>query len=47
MVTYWNSMWSHRRDETWKRFIQISLSIEDDEAVTKLLVELEQEGAIL
>jgi hypothetical protein len=40
-------MRSHRRDETWKGFIQISLSIEDDEAVTKLLVELEQEGAIL
>lgn len=33
MLTYWYSMWSHRRDGLWKGFVQIDLApIEDDDA---------------
>lgn len=28
--TYWYSMWSHKRDETWKGFLQIDLSQNED-----------------
>lgn len=29
--SYWYSMWSHKRDGTWKGFLQIDLSPSDDE----------------
>lgn len=33
MTTYWYGMWSHRRDHTWKGFLQVDLDpAEDDEA---------------
>lgn len=36
-ISYWYSMWSHRRDSQWKGFIQVSLSPEEDiEAITAL-----------
>lgn len=28
--TYWYSMWSHRRDATWKGYLQIDLDPQDD-----------------
>ena len=31
-TSYWYSMWSHKRDESWKGFLQIDLSPKDDEA---------------
>jgi hypothetical protein len=31
-TAYWYSMWSHKRDESWKGFLQIDLSPSDDEA---------------
>ncbi len=31
-TSYWYSMWSHKRDESWKGFLQIDLSPTDDEA---------------
>lgn len=35
--TYWYSMWSHRRDTTWKGYLQIDLNLADDvPAVTHL-----------
>jgi hypothetical protein len=36
-VTYWYSMWSHRRgDERWKGFVELSLSEDDTEALAWL-----------
>jgi len=29
-VSYWYSMWSHRRDQTWKGYVQISLDDQRD-----------------
>ena len=29
-ISYWYSMWSHRRDGTWKGFVQIDLNPVDD-----------------
>lgn len=29
-TTYWYSMWSHRRDEHWKGFVQVDLSPRED-----------------
>ncbi len=31
-VSYWYSMWSHRRDQMWKGFVQIGLDDTDEEA---------------
>lgn len=36
-VAYWYSMWSHRRDETWKGFVQIDLSPSEDAAALAIL----------
>ena len=34
---YWYSVWSHRRDSTWKGYLQIDLdSVEDDRAALNL-----------
>ena len=30
-ITYWYSMWSHRRDGIWKGFVQVDLSPREDE----------------
>ena len=29
-ATYWNNLWSHRRDGRWKGYVQIDLSPTDD-----------------
>ena len=29
-ISYWYSMWSHRRDGVWKGFIQVSLDPTED-----------------
>ena len=29
-ATYWNNLWSHRRDGRWKGYVQIDLSPADD-----------------
>lgn len=31
-ISYWYSMWSHRRDHLWKGFVQIELNNSDEEA---------------
>lgn len=42
LVSYWYSMWSHRRDgTTWKGFIQIELSPTEDALALDTLVLLE------
>lgn len=35
---FWYSLWSHRRDQTWKGFVQIDLASKDD-ADAKLLLD--------
>ncbi|MDZ7853919.1 MAG: hypothetical protein U5L98_15055 [Halomonas sp.] len=42
-TSYWYSMWSHRRDDVWKGFLQVSLS-PDPEARKKLERLKDQEG---
>lgn len=31
-TTYWHSLWSHRRNEQWKGYLQVDLSSADDQA---------------
>lgn len=38
MIAYWYSMWSHRRDGTWKGFVQVDLGPEQDAAVRQSIV---------
>lgn len=38
MTAYWYSMWSHRRNEAWKGFLEISLDPRDDADAAKLLL---------
>ncbi len=44
-ISYWYSMWSHRRDEKWKGFVQVELSSAEDQAASALLDQIEREGA--
>lgn len=43
-VSYWYSMWSHRRDGTWKGFVQVNLDNTEDalamQALAKARIEL-------
>lgn len=39
--TYWYSMWSHRRNEAWKGYIQIELDSSSDEAAYKIILQSE------
>ena len=41
MVTYWYSMWSHRRNGIWKGFVRIDLDTEKDAGARTLLQELQ------
>jgi len=36
-VSYWYSLWSHRRDHTWKGFVQVPLSPDQDSHAQALL----------
>lgn len=41
-ITYWYSMWSHRRgDELWKGFLEVELSPDLDKEALKLLTDQE------
>ncbi|MBK1735978.1 hypothetical protein CKO15_11965 [Halorhodospira abdelmalekii] len=42
--SYWYSIWSHRRDETWKGFVQVSL-FPDPSAREHLNRLMDQEGS--
>lgn len=46
-ISYWYSMWSHRRNGIWKGFIQVELSPPEDQIATSLLDQIEKEGARL
>lgn len=43
-ATYWNSLWSHRRDGRWKGYVQIDLSPSDDREAEANLDEMNDEG---
>jgi len=43
LISYWYSMWSHRRDGLWKGFLQVDISPEQDHIAEALLNQIEQE----
>lgn len=43
-ATYWNSLWSHRRNGRWKGYVQIALSPSDDREAKANLDEMNDEG---
>lgn len=42
-ITYWYSMWSHRRDLVWKGFIQLDIDPAQDKEAHRLLENLKAE----
>lgn len=40
-VIFWYSLWSHRRDQTWKGFLQVELDNQDDAEVVSLIDSIE------
>jgi hypothetical protein len=46
LVSYWYSMWSHRRNGQWKGFIQVDLDPVEDLAAQKVLEVKGQEGGL-
>ena len=42
--SYWNSMWSHRRNQVWKGFVQIDLAPSDDAPAIAQLHNLARQG---
>jgi hypothetical protein len=44
-ISYWYSMWSHRRNGLWKGFVQVDISEDEDNIAMALLVQIEQELA--
>lgn len=44
---YWYSMWSHRRNQAWKGFLQIELDPAEDTEAIAWLDQFESTGAIL
>jgi hypothetical protein len=44
-ISYWYSMWSHRRDERWKGFLEVTLSDAENSEAKALLEQIEREGA--
>lgn len=43
-ISYWYSMWSHRRDGMWKGFIQIDLDPHVDVDAERVLIAIQAEG---
>ena len=46
LISYWYSMWSHRRNGLWKGFLQVNLSLQEDEAALKVLEMLKRKETI-
>lgn len=42
-ISYWYSMWSHRRNGLWKGFVQVDISANEDETAKVLLDQIERE----
>ncbi|MBF0240398.1 MAG: hypothetical protein HQM12_22060 [SAR324 cluster bacterium] len=47
LIAYWYSLWSHRRDHTWKGFVQVELDPREDETTVKILDLIQQKGSLL
>lgn len=45
--TYWYSMWSHRRNQTWKGYVQIDLTQTEDTSAKAALDRLSNQGVQL
>ena len=45
--TYWYSMWSHRRNQIWKGYVQIDLAPVEDAAAQAALANLGNQGVQL
>jgi hypothetical protein len=45
LVSYWYSMWSHRRNGLWKGFVQVDISAEEDDIALALIEQIGQELA--
>lgn len=43
-ATYWYSMWSHRRNQSWKGYIQIDLAHTEDAEAKEALKNLRNQG---
>lgn len=43
-ISYWYSMWSHRRDGMWKGFIQVDLDPQEDLAAAQILSAINTGG---
>jgi hypothetical protein len=42
-ISYWYSMWSHRRNQLWKGFVQVDMAANEDDLARAVLDQLEQE----
>ena len=45
LISYWYSMWSHRRNNLWKGFVQVDISEDEDDIATALIAQVELELA--
>ena len=43
-TTYWYSVWSHRRSQLWKGFLQIDMAATDDATAKSVLMSLREVG---
>lgn len=43
-VSYWYSLWSHRRDDTWKGYVQVDLDPTNDALSAQLLAQKRAAG---
>ncbi|MCY1556832.1 hypothetical protein D9M68_936240 [compost metagenome] len=43
-ISYWYSMWSHRRDGLWKGFLQINLKPDEDGEARRILSQKHPQG---
>lgn len=46
-ISYWYSMWAHRRDETWKGFLQVDLAPHTDAEAKQFLASVKKEQEAL
>lgn len=46
VISYWYSMWSHRRDHSWKGFIMVDLDPEEDKSAWQYLHRIIDNGEL-
>lgn len=44
-ATYWYSIWSHRRNQMWKGYVQVDLIPTEDSGVLQMLAQNSNQGA--